>query len=739
MRKAIIMTLAVLLGATLTVNADVGPRITDAEFFGMLDPDWPGLEKTSQAAKAGDYASARREFAAYLRGRTKPVCWVDPHARPKHDKRPDGVDTSDADRILQRDLPSVGVYHKFEGEIDWNLNPIDYKEWPWQLNRHPFWVQLGRAYWATGEEKYAREFVYQMTDWVKKNPIPAKTSGNETMTWRTIEQGIRCSTSWPESFYLFLTSPSFTDDAMITMVKSFVEHARQLVKYRTGGNWLTMEADGLMHVGVLFPEFKQAADWRKTAADRLYAELDRQVYPDGAQIELTTGYHQVSLTNFVKAFEIARMNDVPMPDGYIPKLERMYHYNLAASMPGGTLPGLNDGNRTNVKGILQQGFGYFPHRTDFQWVATSGREGEKPNLGSVALPFSGQLVMRSGWDSGDLYLLMDAGPFGHGHQHEDALSIVIYAHGKYHLVDPGNYPYDNSPWRTYVLSARAHNTIMVDGREQHRRGCPRDLLVVTRPYPNKWAASDAFDFASGTYDYGYGDRNEIRGKHTRSVFFVKPEYWIVTDLMTPPDDQPHRYESIFHLDADAAQVDERSKAVRTVNKSGGNLSIIPQAGSHLNVKIISGQQEPSVQGWAPTGNMSEYKVRPIPTPIFEKESAGPTWLAYVFYPTSEGKACPVEGIESLSVEAEPGVQAVGLTIRFADGRSGLFVQAGKRATLKFAGFETDALAAYVETRDGALTSAVALDGTGITQSGQQIRTQALPVHDLSRTTIRHKF
>ena len=52
-------------------------------------------------------------------------------------------------------------------------------------------------------------------------------------------------------------------------------------------------------------EFKEAADWRKTATDRLYAELDKQVYPDGAQIELSTGYHQVSLTNFVKAWENA--------------------------------------------------------------------------------------------------------------------------------------------------------------------------------------------------------------------------------------------------------------------------------------------------------------------------------------------------------------------------------------------------------------------------------------------------
>jgi hypothetical protein len=241
------------------------------------------------------------------------------------------------------------------------------------------------------------------------------------------------------------------------------------MKWHTGGNWLTMEADGLMHVGVLFPEFKESADWRKTASDRLFTELDRQVYPDGAQIELSTGYHQVSLTNFVKAWEIARLNDVPMPEGYIPKLEKMYDYDLAVSMPDGTMPGLNDGSRGSIRGYLRQGFGFFPKRADFQWMATSGKQGEKPKLGSVALPFAGQLIMRTGWEPNDLYLLMDAGPFGYGHQHEDALSIVIYANGRYHVVDPGNYAYDSSKWRAYVISARAHNTIIETTAEQMGR------------------------------------------------------------------------------------------------------------------------------------------------------------------------------------------------------------------------------------------------------------------------------
>lgn len=719
--------------ADLRLTHSEGPWISDTEFFDMLDLDRPGLEKVKAAAASGDLTAAKHEFAEYLRRRDRPNPEFDWKARPKHDSRPQGVDTKEADRVLQRDLQSVSVYHKFDGEIDWNLNPIDYKEWPWQLNRHPFWVTLARAYWDTGDEKYAREFVYQMTDWVRRCPAPRLSSGNATYTWRTIESGIRTGQTWPEAFFRFLTSPSFTDEAVVTMVKSFAEHARQLMRWPTSGNWLAMECNGLMHVGVLFPEFKEAESWRKTAAERLYAELDRQVYPDGAQIELTTGYHQVSLGNFVAAWRIAHLNDVPMPEDFIAKVGRMYDYNINAAMPDASLPGLNDASRFSIRKIMEQGFGFFPERKDYEWIATSGKSGEKPKVGSIALPFSGQLVMRTGWDPNDLYLLMDAGPFGYGHQHEDALSFVIYAHGKYHLIDPGNYAYDSSKWRRYVLSTRAHNTIMVDGLDQHRGGKSRELYVVSKPLPNRWAASDGFDYACGTYSEGYGGGNQVKVTHSRHIFFAKPDYWIVTDFMTPSDAASHKYESMFHLDADSAEIDA-DRRVRTVNKSGGNLTILPVADDELRVRIASGEEEPEVQGWIPS---AAYKCRPIPTPIFTREAAGPTGFLYLFYPTPERRECPVTKIEPLHVT---GGRAAAAAITFSDGRVDYFLQPASPSTkLKFLDYETDAEAVLIRTSGGRTVAAFRAGGTYLTQSGEPVEARSQPVRDLSETEERHTF
>ena len=692
--------------------------MSDRQFFEMLDLDYAGLAKVRAAVGSGDLNAAKHELAEYLRHREEPTPGFDWKARPKHEKRPDGVDTVEADKVMGHNLVSVSVYHQYEGEIDWTLNPINYREWPWQLNRHHIWVQLSRAYWATGEEKYAEEFVSQMTHWVKNCPVPPDHSGNKSETWRTIEAGIRMGQTWPEVFYRFLTSPSFDDEAVVTMVKSMVEHAEHLMRWPSTANWLTMETNGLMHVGVLFPEFKNARNWRDTASNRMYAELDKQVYSDGAQIELSTGYHQVSLRNFVGLWEIAHLNEIEMPKDYIAKMQKMYDYNLNASMPDGHLPGLNDAGRSNIKGSLKQGYGFFPDRKDYLWLATEGKEGTKPSVGSIALPFSGHMIMRSGWEPDDLYMLFDAGPFGYGHQHEDALSIVLYAYGKYMLVDPGNYPYDSSEWRKYVLSTRAHNTIMVDGCEQHRRDQPREEYVLEKPMPIKWASNAKFDYASSVYGDGYAHDNSVEVKHERSVFFVKPEYWIVVDTLTPSDAKSHKYESMLHLDMSGAEIDPATKSVGTTDAKGANLSIVPMADDGLHVGIISGQEKPAVQGWMPAGG---YTCRPIPTPVFEKEQLGKTTMAYVFYPTPEGAKCPIARVKPVALE---GAEGVGMAIDFGRGRVDYYVELeSPYAKAKFGPFETTGQITYIRSENGRLKDSMPF---GV-------------IEDLSKTAVRHKF
>src|SRR5690606_25854641 len=89
-----------------------------------------------------------------------------------------------------------------------------------------------------------------------------------------------------------------------------------LLHVPTGRNWKAMEANGLGHVGFMFPEFKFAKAMASTAVDRVLAEFERQVYDDGTQDELAPSYAVVSLSNFWALLCLAEAR--PMRDAGVP-------------------------------------------------------------------------------------------------------------------------------------------------------------------------------------------------------------------------------------------------------------------------------------------------------------------------------------------------------------------------------------------------------------------------------------
>lgn len=640
-----------------------GPRLGDTGFFAALDLEQPALAAVKAAVTAGDYAAARQAFVRHLKSRLTPNWTFDWRQRPQHAQRPAGANTRAADRVVAHELTSVGVAHQYGADIDWSINPtqLKYSEWTWQLSRHPFWQTLGRAYWDTGDEVYAREFAAQLSDWITDNPVPVGDSGNRAGSrWRTIEAGIRMFSSWPECFFRFLSSPSFDDDTVVLMVKSMVEHARHLMAHPTSNNWLAMEMNGLFHVGALFPEFKESALWRDTARQRLYDEMNLQVYPDGAQIELATGYHGVSLSSFLDTLRLAERNQIVLPGDYAARLERMYEYYLRLAMPDGLYPALNDSGWGDCRGPLRAGFERFPKRTDFLYVGSTGKEGEVPAFTSVAFPYAGWAVMRGGWGTQDLYLHVDVGPYGAGHQHEDKLSLLVHAYGRRLLTEGGVYAYDSSAWRRYVLSTRAHNTVLVDGQEQHRAGL-RETYVTGKALPNRWLTTAQFDFAEGWYDEGYGPNRERTVTHRRAVLFVKPEYWLVIDRLTSTDAAAHRYAAIFHFDGPNAETTAAPLLVaRSTDPDQPNLAIVALQSDGVSLEIVKGQEQPSVQGWVPARG---YEVRPVATPVFTATGSGDRLLPWLLFPLRSGQELPITAVTASSAEGD----AV-FTIDFADGR-----------------------------------------------------------------------
>ena len=669
-------------GVELTAASD--RRMTDAQLFENLDLDLPALAAVKDNVQAGRLEAAKAALAKHLRDRTMPrwrFDWRQPSFRnPKTHAR----STAAADKVLQHrfDYPK-GPGQKgtldFGPKIDWTANPTDGEArthlWNEVINRHFHFRTLADAYWETGQDKYAKEIADEILDWVASNPPVQLSSGNSMRNgceaWQTLTTGIRLADTWPYALYHCLGSPAFSDEALCTMLKSVCEQARHLVRWPTIGNWLTAESSGVFAAGVLFPEFREAREWRRIALERLYKQLDDEVYPDGMEYELAAGYNCCVVREFADILELADLNHrrSEVPSDYLAKMEKMFNYLLLASMPNGAIPGLNDSGNTDIRKELATAFTLFPQRQDFQFVASGGKSGRAPAETSRAFPYAGHYVMRSGWDKDATFLLFDAGPFGFGHQHEDKLHFVLWSHGRQLVLDPGNFSYDHSRWRRYVLNTAAHNTVMVDGENQHRLG-NRGTYFWPRPWTTdgkgtgpagndaRWSSTPEVDCAVGSYVDGYGSDNAIAVTHQRRIAFLKNErIFVVMDTLTPRDDKEHHYEALFHLDAANASVDDATKAVRTDN-TDANVAVTPLAGDGLGVRIVKGKEDEPVQGW------SSHPWRAIPTVIYEKSRKGVVTFVFVLAPVARGAQPSVRSVGKV------GGDATGLAARitFADGR-----------------------------------------------------------------------
>jgi hypothetical protein len=176
-----------------------GPLVSDKELFAALDLDRPGMESVKKAVAGGDIPAAKAAYLEYCRT-GKVVKWrIDPSAKPKTAV---AKDDPVGDRICKHffAMPwGEDTKPYFVGEkIDWSFNPnkptdpAHTNEWTYiAMNRMYDWNRLGEAYWKTLDEKYAKEWVAQMEDWVRENPVAMDAWYGHTLNWRTLEAGLR--------------------------------------------------------------------------------------------------------------------------------------------------------------------------------------------------------------------------------------------------------------------------------------------------------------------------------------------------------------------------------------------------------------------------------------------------------------------------------------------------------------------------------------------------------------------
>ncbi len=513
------------------------------------------------------------------------------------------------------------------------------KKITWELNRHQHFMVLGRAYWQACDERYAAAFASQLAAWMDANPP------QQGINWASSLEVAFRAISWLWALHFFRESPHLTPELFLRALKYLHVHARHLETYLSTyfspNTHLTGEALGLYYLGTALPALRTSARWRETGRRVLLDELARQVRADGTYFEQTTYYHRYTTDFYTHFLILARVSGDTIEASVKEKLCALLDFLMHATRPDGTTPlfGDDDGGRLaqlcesapdDFRATLATGAALFS-REDYKYVAgvvegnggvevdgaqqvnegngaatnnddaateetlwLLGRDGtqtldalaaQMPATKSRAFSDGGFYILRDGWRRQSNFMLIDCGPHGslsYGHAHADALSFDVAARGRTLLVDPGTYTYTGSAEaRDYFRSSAAHNSLVIDGASSSVHGKTFTWRHVANCERRAWISRPRFDFFEGAHD-GYA-RLDSPAHVTRSVLFLKEDYWIVRDCVETAG--AHHYDGYLHF---AAGTDV------SIETSGASVAVI----AHEKIDNDSAGHNPALEIYA---------------------------------------------------------------------------------------------------------------------------------------------
>ncbi|CAA9195862.1 Heparin-sulfate lyase [Flavobacterium bizetiae] len=494
------------------------------ESFDAVNLSYPGLEKVNQLYKSGKYNDAAEALLTYYRNRKN---IKNPDFNIGDEARFRGKDIGKANQekadnaLLHLFKPQKGYgFFDYGKDINWDYWPVKDNEVRWQLHRVTWWSSMGMAYRSSGDEKYAKEWIFQFRDWEKKNYL-GRSAENDQIAWRPLEVSERIQI-FPGIFNLFVVSSHFTPAFLMEFLNSLSKQTDYIPKhYSKEGNHLLFEAQRVLGAGASFPELKQAEEWRKSGIEILNREIKLQVFEDGVQWELSPTYHVACIEIFLKAYNSAKMAGVEkeFPDTYIKTIEKMIVATANISFPDYNNPMFGDSWPIEKNARIKQFAGWsklFPDNGLIKYFATDGVDGKLPNL-SNALPNGGFYTFRNGWNDKSTVMILKAGPPAEFHAQPDNGTFELWVNGRNFMPDTGCYLYSGdaevTKMRNWFRQTRVHNTLTLNNEN----------MIITKAQQNKWKTAKNLDILTYT-NPSYTDL-----EHQRSILFINEKYFLIID------------------------------------------------------------------------------------------------------------------------------------------------------------------------------------------------------------------
>ncbi|MDN3233466.1 alginate lyase family protein [Priestia megaterium] len=415
----------------------------------------------------------------------------------------------------------------------WLMDPCD-RSWRFGLHSLSFLEYLIDAYEVTKNSDYINKALGLIWDWKKHNSPMSEAD----MAWHDHSTALRLITickvyelwrenNWEEEVY-----------------KKFIELAEIHCSKLTDPNFYMkkhnhgMDQDiALTIASVIFPHLPESADWKSIATNRFKEQVNHLFASDGSYFEHSPDYVNmlvIRLFNFLSFIKKNKIDD----NGYLEKvLTKAMKFLTYILQPDGQIPPIGD---SVMQPIDTKKFkvSHPELLKNIEYVCSNGTKGEQPEELDIIFPEGGYAILRNKWefDEKTVQSVFYSSFHSRVHKHHDDLSVTIFGHNQPILVDSGkyNYVYDSSE-RQYVISTKAHNTVVVDNENPNTSRNNIGKSGLTGYYLDK-----NFSFVSGTHCLYPGVI------HQRLFLYLKPFDFVIIDNLLGYKE--HSFEQNFHFD-----------------------------------------------------------------------------------------------------------------------------------------------------------------------------------------------
>jgi hypothetical protein len=616
LKNILLLAFSLFFGPTLLAQE---AKINSSS-FDCLNLNQPGLEKVKNLVMSTKYDQAAAALLQFYRQRTAVRHLdfnIDDQAKLAGKKVNENTLQLANAILLHQFKPHKGYpAYDYGKDINWQYRPVQDQLLTTFLHRTAFMQPLGIVYLSTGDERYAKEWVFEIRDYLKKNKQGAYPNDKD-FAWKAFVVSFRLN-HWSGFFNMFINSPNFTPAFLMEFLNAYHQQAQYVLNnYTPEGNHRLYEALHMMYAGSSFPEMKAATSWRQSGITVLNEEIKKQLLPDGVQFELSPSYHIGTIKIFLDALQIAQLNGAAneFPESYRNLVEKMVLAVGKYSFPDYTFPLYGNAFLTN-KTLMLQNYQYwaqvFPQNKVIQYYATDGKAGQQPDYLSGSLPNAGFYALRNGWDAKSTVMQIKAGPPAEFHSHPDNGNFVLWVKGRDFTPDSGSFVYANvgnqeNSKRDWYRSTKAHQTLTLDNKN-----------IDNNAQLQKWETAPNLDLLRYS-NPSYKDLN-----HQRSFLFIDKTYFILVDRAMGT--AKGNLGIHFNLKEDSkATADPSNNSINTHYADGNNLLI-----QLLNTDKVSVKEEASFVSY------QYQKEAARPAFVFEKPKSDNQTQAFisVLYPYS---------------------------------------------------------------------------------------------------------